>query len=54
MLPAMKSVDIANPDGKTPLNLRITFWIQKEQICRCSEQTLHWNPEKVILAYSSQ
>lgn len=46
-----KLVGIADPDGQTPLDLRMTFWQQKEQARSCFEQMLQWNPEKVILAH---
>ncbi len=47
----IKLVGIADPDGKTPLDLRMTFWRQKEQARSCLKQMLQWNPEKVILAH---
>lgn len=47
----IKLVGIANPDGKTPLDLRMTFWRQKKQAHNCLKQMLQWNPEKVILAH---
>ncbi|MEL6494457.1 MAG: DUF4336 domain-containing protein [Cyanobacteria bacterium J06623_7] len=47
----IKLVGIADPDGQTPLDLRMTFWRQKEQSRSCLERMLQWNPEKVILAH---
>lgn len=47
----MKLVGIADPDGKTALDLRMTFWRQKEQSRSCLKRMLQWNPEKVILAH---
>lgn len=47
----LKLVGVANPDGKTPLDLRMTFWGQKDQARRCFQHILQWNPEKVILAH---
>ena len=47
----IKLTGIADPDGKTPLDLRMTFWRQKEQSRSCLEKMLQWNPEKVILAH---
>ncbi|MBW4647708.1 MAG: DUF4336 domain-containing protein [Kastovskya adunca ATA6-11-RM4] len=41
----------ADPDGKTPLDLRMTFWGQKEQARSCLQRMLQWNPEKIILAH---
>ena len=47
----IKVVGIADPDGQTPLDLRMTFWGQKEQARSCLKRMLQWNPEKVILAH---
>ena len=47
----IKLAGIADPDGKTLLDLRMTFWRQKEQSLRCLERMLQWNPEKVIFAH---
>jgi len=40
-----------DPDGKTPIDLRLTFWGRQEQARRCFERMLRWQPEKVILAH---
>ena len=42
---------IVDPDGKTPLDLQMTFWGQKAQARRGLKRMLQWNPEKVILAH---
>jgi hypothetical protein len=47
----IKLVGIAAPDGQTPLDLRMTFWGQKEQSRSCLKRMQRWNPEKVILAH---
>jgi len=46
-----KVIGIADPDGQTPLDLRMTFWGQKELARSSLKQMLQWNPEKVILAH---
>ncbi len=46
-----KVIGIADPDGQTPLDLRMTFWGQKEQARSSFKQMLQWAPEKVILAH---
>ncbi|MFK8185980.1 MAG: DUF4336 domain-containing protein [Phormidesmis sp.] len=46
-----KVVGIADPDGQTPLDLRMTFFGQKEQARSSLQQMLQWNPEKVLLAH---
>ncbi|NEO39126.1 MAG: DUF4336 domain-containing protein [Moorea sp. SIOASIH] len=47
----LKLVGIVDPDGKTALDLRMTFWGQKEQSRSCLKRMLQWNPEKVILSH---
>ena len=42
---------VVDPDGKIPLDLRMTFWGQKEQARTCFKRMLQWKPEKVILAH---
>ena len=48
LLPLAGNVD---PDGKTPLDLRMTFWGQKEQARACFKRILSWEPDKIILAH---
>ena len=40
-----------DPDGKAPLDLRMTFWGQKDQSRSSLKRILQWKPEKVILAH---
>lgn len=47
----IKLAGSADPDGKTPLDLRMTFWGKKKQSRSCLRQMLRWNPQKVILAH---
>ncbi|PSR16474.1 DUF4336 domain-containing protein [filamentous cyanobacterium CCP3] len=44
-------VGVADPDGKTPIDLRLTFWGRKAQARAGYEQMLAWAPEKIILAH---
>ncbi|MBD1874745.1 DUF4336 domain-containing protein [Nodosilinea sp. FACHB-131] len=44
-------VGIADPNGKAPLDLRMTFWNRKAQARKGYEQMLAWAPEKIILAH---
>lgn len=46
-----KLAGIADPNGKTPLDLRMTFLGQKERARKCYKQMVAWHPEKVILAH---
>lgn len=47
----LKLAGSADPDGKAPIDLRMTFWGHKNQSRSSLEQMLEWNPEKVILAH---
>lgn len=40
-----------DPDGKAPLDLRVTFWGQKQQARRSFAKMLQWHPEKIILSH---
>lgn len=46
-----KLAGTADPDGKTPIDLRMTFLGQKEQARKCYKQMISWKPEKIILAH---
>lgn len=41
----------ADPDGKAPIDLRMTFWGHKKQAYQCFQQMLNWQPERIILAH---
>ncbi|WP_017299532.1 DUF4336 domain-containing protein [Nodosilinea nodulosa] len=41
----------ADPDGKAPIDMRLTFWGRKQQARVGVEQMLAWQPDKVILAH---
>lgn len=42
---------VADPDGKTPADLRMTFWGRKQKARASLSRVLAWEPEKVILAH---
>jgi Domain of unknown function (DUF4336) len=42
---------VADPDGKTPMDLRMTFWGHKRVARGCLARMLAWEPEKVIIAH---
>lgn len=44
-------VGIADPNGKTPVDLRMTFLGRKTQARQGYEQMLAWAPQKIILAH---
>lgn len=47
----LKLAGSADPDGKAPLDLRMTFWGQKQQARSCLKRVLQWNPQKIVLAH---
>lgn len=46
-----KLAGIADPDGKMPVDFRMTFWGQKEKGRASLNRILEWKPEKIILAH---
>jgi hypothetical protein len=42
---------VADPDGKTPLDARLTFLGRKGEARASLEQMMAWRPEKVIMAH---
>ncbi|MFO8069201.1 MAG: DUF4336 domain-containing protein [Alkalibacterium sp.] len=46
-----KLAGIADPNGKAPIDLRLTFFGQKEKARQCYKRMLSWQPEKIILAH---
>lgn len=46
-----KLAGIADPDGRTPIDMRLTFSGQKDQARTCYKQLLKWQPDKIILAH---
>jgi hypothetical protein len=42
---------VADPDGKTPVDLRMTFWGRKQEARASLARMLDWEPEKVIIAH---
>jgi hypothetical protein len=41
----------AEPDGKTPFDLRLTFWGNKAQAHQCFQQMLAWQPQRILVAH---
>ncbi len=42
---------VADPDGKTPIDLRMTFLGRKDEARTSLKRMLAWEPEKVIVAH---
>ncbi|MDY7007589.1 MAG: DUF4336 domain-containing protein [Cyanobacteriota bacterium] len=47
----MKLAGNVDPDGKAPLDFRVTFWGRKNQARDCFKQMLKWEPQKIILSH---
>jgi len=47
----LKLAGNADPDGKMPLDLRLTFFGHKTQLNKALEQMLIWHPDRVIIAH---
>lgn len=46
-----KAAGIAHPDGQTPIDMRMTFFGNKQEARYCYQQMLSWQPDKIILAH---
>jgi len=46
-----KLAGIAHPDGKMPIDMRLTFIGNKAEARKSYEQLLKWEPEKIIIAH---
>lgn len=40
-----------DPDGKLPVDLRLTYWGRHKQLRALVAQMIAWNPDKIILAH---
>jgi len=47
----IKLAGSASPDGKAPLDLRLTFWGRKAQARSCLKRMFQWEPRKIILSH---
>ncbi len=47
----VKLAGCLDPDGKVPLDLRMTFAGRKDEARKSLQQIFDWEPEKVILAH---
>lgn len=47
----LRAVGAVDPDGKAPLDLRMTFWGRKSEARRCLQRMLNWPTDKVIIAH---
>lgn len=42
---------VLDPDGKTPADLRATFFGHRDEARACLERMLAWDPERVVMAH---
>ena len=42
---------VTDPDGRAPIDMRLSFWRQHALVRRAVEQMLAWNPERIVLAH---
>lgn len=47
----LKVVGVTAPHGKTPLDLRMTFWGREGEARPCFERMMQWQPEKIVLSH---
>ena len=47
----LKMAGTVDPDGKAPIDLRMTFWGHKDQAREAYARMLAWEPERIILAH---
>jgi hypothetical protein len=47
----IKMAGTADPDGKAPIDMRMTFWGRKKIARDSAEKIIAWQPERVILAH---
>lgn len=44
----MRLFGAADPDGKAPFDMQMTFWRHRAAIRRAAQQMIDWNPERII------
>ncbi len=47
----MKLAGIADPDGRAPLDYRLTFVGNKDEARRCAREMIGWQPERIVIAH---
>lgn len=47
----MRLFDAADPDGKAPFDMQMTFWRHRAAIRRAAQQMIDWNPERIVIAH---
>lgn len=47
----LKVFGAADPDGKAPFDMQVTFWRHKDELRAAVRQMIDWAPERIILAH---
>ncbi len=47
----MRFFGAADPDGKAPFDMQMTFWRHRAAIRRAAQQMIDWNPERIVIAH---
>ncbi|MDN5785500.1 DUF4336 domain-containing protein [Pseudorhodobacter sp.] len=47
----MQAFGAADPDGKAPFDMRLSFWRHRKPLRRAVQQMIDWSPERVLLAH---
>jgi hypothetical protein len=42
---------VTDPDGRAPIDMRLSFWRHRALVRRAVETMLAWNPERIVLAH---
>jgi hypothetical protein len=47
----LRVAGIADPNGKTPIDMQLSFLRQRKAVRADAERMIAWNPERVIMAH---
>lgn len=47
----LRMAGIADPNGKTPIDMQLSFFRQREAVRAAAERMIAWTPERVIMAH---
>ncbi|HPG01980.1 MAG: DUF4336 domain-containing protein, partial [Hyphomicrobiales bacterium] len=48
---AMRLFGAADPDGKAPFDMQMTFWRHRVELRRAVEKMIAWAPERIVIAH---
>jgi hypothetical protein len=47
----LRLAGVADPDGKAPIDMQLTFWRHRRALRAAVEAMIAWNPERIIIAH---